>query len=58
MKFYRGPLIAAVYAALLFPFCGQAQLYNYSYTDTRGTKVNAEPWIGPYISIHFLSLNP
>lgn len=43
MKFYRGPLIAAVYAALLFPFCGQAQLYNYSYTDTRGTKVNAEP---------------
>ena len=43
MKFYRGPLIAAVYAALLFPLCGQAQLYNYSYTDTRGTKVNAEP---------------
>ncbi|EIR0277884.1 DUF4165 domain-containing protein [Salmonella enterica] len=43
MKFYRGPLFAAVYAALLFPLYGQAQLFNYSYTDTRGTKVNAEP---------------
>ncbi len=43
MKLSPRPLIAAVYAALLFPLYGQAQLYNYSYTDTRGTKVNAEP---------------
>lgn len=43
MKLSPRPLIAAVYAALMFPLYGQAQLYNYSYTDTRGTKVNAEP---------------
>lgn len=43
MKFCRRPLIVAVYTALLFPLYSQAQLYNYSYTDTRGTKVNAEP---------------
>ncbi len=43
MKLSPRPLIAAVYAALLFPLYGQAQLYNYLYTDTRGTKVNAEP---------------
>ena len=43
MKLSPRPLIAAVYAALLFPLYGQAQLYNYSYTDTRGTKVKAEP---------------
>ena len=43
MKLSPRPLIAAVYAALLFPLYGQAQLYNYAYTDTRGTKVNAEP---------------
>ena len=60
MKFYRGPLIAAVYAALLFPLCGQAQLYNYSYTDTRGTKVYAEPSIaylypGSAITLNLIS---
>lgn len=43
MKFCRRPLIVAVYTALLFPLYSQAQLYNYSYTDTHGTKVNAEP---------------
>lgn len=30
MKLSPRPLIAAVYAALLFPLYGQAQLYNYS----------------------------
>lgn len=43
MRFFRRPLIAAFYAALLFPLYGQAQLLNYSHTNARGTEANAGP---------------
>lgn len=43
MKFSRRLLFTSIYAALLFPLYCQAQLFNYSYTDTHGTKVNADP---------------
>lgn len=43
MKFRIRPLITALSVGLLFPMTTQAQLYNYSFADVNGSRVNADP---------------
>ncbi|WP_257816513.1 hypothetical protein [Enterobacter hormaechei] len=69
----RKTLIGCMVAtALATVSSAHAQVFSYSFTDTNKAVRNIKPatqtylnpagvltlWIGPYISIHFLSLNP